>query len=586
MHNLLSISQFCDKGCDVLFKKEKSLITNQKNERLALNGVRKGDLFVADWNSAEDGQVMCFYSKTSVNGNWLWHRKFSHLNFKTMNSLVKRELVSGLPEMEFSPEELCEACEKGKSNKASHKTKIDEAPDMIIDHIKKIEVESGVPVRCIRSDNGTEFRNAKLNDFCVEKVISRQYSAPRTPQQNGNRTLINRMYEKTPYELMANKKPSVKYFYVFGGKCYVLKDNEQIGKFDAKAEEGIFLGYSLESKAYRVFMVDDQNVLESLNITFDDTKPSSVQKEDDDESMNVEDFSDNEDELKIVPNEDNNGDDPQNDHNDDSDSDDNGGDSQDASGISNVTSETTSGADSQSSDSSGQDGNNSGGAGQEHGYGDRTQNNNSNTESSRAQLPRATKWNKSHPEDLIIGDPNSRVQTRRATANECLYSGFLSQMEPKKVYEALEDPDWKKYIKDLLTPAKTPMATVTKLDQDKSGKKVDITHYRGMIGYLLYLTASRPDIMFATWLCARFQADPKESHLIAVKRIFRYLKGTPNLGIWYPKDTGFDLIGYTDSDYARCNIDRKSTSGSCQFHGRRLVSWFSKKQHSVSKSTA
>ncbi|XP_074342209.1 putative mitochondrial protein AtMg00240 [Apium graveolens] len=100
------------------------------------------------------------------------------------------------------------------------------------------------------------------------------------------------------------------------------------------------------------------------------------------------------------------------------------------------------------------------------------------------------------------------------------------------------------------TPAKTPMATVTILDQDESGKKVDITHYRGMIGSLLYLTASRPDIMFATCLCARFQADPKESHLIAVKRIFRYLKGTPNLGIWYPKDTGFDLTGYTDSDYA------------------------------------
>ena len=107
-----------------------------------------------------------------------------------------------------------------------------------------------------------------------------------------------------------------------------------------------------------------------------------------------------------------------------------------------------------------------------------------------------------------------------------------------------------------------------------------------MIGSLLYLTASSPDIMFATCLCARFQSDPKESHLIAVKRIFRYLKGTPNLGIWYPKGTGFDLVGYTDSDFAGCKIDRKSTSGSCQFLGQRLVSWFSKKQHSVSTLTA
>ena len=130
------------------------------------------------------------------------------------------------------------------------------------------------------------------------------------------------------------------------------------------------------------------------------------------------------------------------------------------------------------------------------------------------------------------------------------------------------------------------METATKLDQDDPGKSVDITSYRGMIDSLLYLTASMPDIMFSTCLRARFQANPKESHLIAVKRIFKYLKGTPNLGIWYPKGTCFDLIGYTDSDFAGCKIDRKSPSGSCQFLGRRLVSWYSKKQHSVSTSTA
>ena len=106
-----------------------------------------------------------------------------------------------------------------------------------------------------------------------------------------------------------------------------------------------------------------------------------------------------------------------------------------------------------------------------------------------------------------------------------------------------------------------------------------------MVGSLLYLTASRPDIMFSTCLCARFQSDPKESHLIAIKRIFRYLRGTPNLGIWYPKDSRFDLICYSDADFSDSRIDRKSISGSCQFLGDRLISWFSKKQHSVSTST-
>ncbi|KAL8148257.1 hypothetical protein AgCh_005572 [Apium graveolens] len=130
------------------------------------------------------------------------------------------------------------------------------------------------------------------------------------------------------------------------------------------------------------------------------------------------------------------------------------------------------------------------------------------------------------------------------------------------------------------------MSTATKLDEDKKGKSVDISSYIGMIGSLLYLTASRPDIMFATCLCARFQANPKESHLMAVKMIYRYLKGTPNLGLWYPKGTGFEAVGYTDADFAGCRVDRKSTSGSCQFLGQRLVSWYSKKQQSVSTSTA
>jgi len=141
-----------------------------------------------------------------------------------------------------------------------------------------------------------------------------------------------------------------------------------------------------------------------------------------------------------------------------------------------------------------------------------------------------------------------------------------------------------KYTKELLKKfnmqdckiAKTPVSTATKLDKDEKGKSVDNSSYRGMIGSLLYLTASRPDIMFATCLCARFQSDPKESHLAAVKRILRYLKGTPYLGLWYPKESGFDLVGYSDSDYAGCRIDRKSTTGTWQFLGNWLISWFSK----------
>ncbi|KAK6143303.1 hypothetical protein DH2020_023651 [Rehmannia glutinosa] len=129
------------------------------------------------------------------------------------------------------------------------------------------------------------------------------------------------------------------------------------------------------------------------------------------------------------------------------------------------------------------------------------------------------------------------------------------------------------------------MATNVKIDKDEKGKSVDESKYRGMIGSLLYLTASRPDILHAVCLCARFQSNPKESHMSVVKRIFRYLKGTIQYGLFYPKEGGFKLVGYSDSDYVGCRVDRKSTSVTCQMLGNRLVSWFSKKQNSISTST-
>jgi hypothetical protein len=135
-------------------------------------------------------------------------------------------------------------------------------------------------------------------------------------------------------------------------------------------------------------------------------------------------------------------------------------------------------------------------------------------------------------------------------------------------------------------PIKTPMPTNGHLDLDEGGNPVDQTLNRSMIGSLLYLTASRPDIMFIVCMCARFQANPKKSHLRAVKIILRYFKHTPIVGLWYPKGATFDLIGYSDLDYAGCKIDRKSTSRGCHLLGRSLVSWTSKKQNSVALSTA
>jgi hypothetical protein len=129
-------------------------------------------------------------------------------------------------------------------------------------------------------------------------------------------------------------------------------------------------------------------------------------------------------------------------------------------------------------------------------------------------------------------------------------------------------------------PIKTPMGTKGHLDLDTGGESVDQKVYRSMIGSLLYLCASRPDVMLFVCMCARFQANPKEVHLRAVKRIMRYLVYTPKFGLWYPRGSTFDLIGYSDVDWAGCKIDRNNTSGTCQFLGRSLVSWASNKQNS------
>ncbi|GKB98365.1 putative ribonuclease H-like domain-containing protein [Tanacetum coccineum] len=151
-----------------------------------------------------------------------------------------------------------------------------------------------------------------------------------------------------------------------------------------------------------------------------------------------------------------------------------------------------------------------------------------------------------------------------------------------------------KYVADILKKfdfwsirtATTPIESNKPLVKDEDGVDVDVHVYRSMIGSLMYLTASRPDIMFAVYAYARFQVTPKASHLNAVKRIFRYLKHQPKLGLWYPKDSLFKLEAYSDSDYGGASLDRKSTTSDCQFLGRRLISWQCKKQTIMANSTS
>ncbi|GKD54631.1 retrovirus-related pol polyprotein from transposon TNT 1-94 [Tanacetum coccineum] len=188
----------------------------------------------------------------------------------------------------------------------------------------------------------------------------------------------------------------------------------------------------------------------------------------------------------------------------------------------------------------------------------------------------------SQPDGFVDQDNPNHVY------NKLLAHGLQISQSPKGIFinqskYALES--LKKYGMESSDPVDTQMVEKSKLDEDTQGKAVDPTHYRGMVGTLMYLTASRPDLTFAVCMYARYQAKPTKKHLHAVKRIFKYLRGTVNRGLWYPKDSSIALTAYAYADHASCQDTRRSTSGSMQLLGDRLVSWSSKRQKSAAKSS-
>nr|GEW11730.1 hypothetical protein [Tanacetum cinerariifolium] len=199
--------------------------------------------------------------------------------------------------------------------------------------------------------------------------------------------------------------------------------------------------------------------------------------------------------------------------------------------------------------------------------------------------------------------PAARMEAIRLFLAYASFMGFMVyEMDVKStfLYGTIEEEkkdgifiSQDKYVAEVLRKfrltdgksASAPIDTKKPLLKDPDGEDVDVHTYRSMIGSLMYLTSSRPDIMFAVCVCARFQVTPKASHLHVVKRIFRYIKGKPHLGLWYPKDSPFDLVAYSDSDYTGASLDRKSTTGGCQFLGCRLISWQCEKQTVMATSS-
>ncbi|GJV87927.1 putative ribonuclease H-like domain-containing protein [Tanacetum coccineum] len=364
--NLFSVLQMCDKKKYVLFTDTECLVLSPNfklpdENQILLKIPRKDNMYSFDMkNIVPKESLTCLVAKATLDESMLWHRRLGHINFKNINKLVKDNLVRGLPTKRFENDQTCVACLKGKQHRASCKSKVlnpitkplfmlhmdlfgptfvsslmhkkyclvvtddysrftwvfflttkDETSEILKNFIKEIENLVDKKVKIIRSDNGTEFKNKVMDDFCREKGIKREYSVARTPQQNGvaerrnrtlieaartmladsklpttfwaeavstacyvqNRVLVVKPHNKTPYELFRGFKPALSFMRPFGCHVTILNTLDSLGKFDGKSDEGFFVGYSLSSKAFRVYNTRTRRVEENLHIGFLENKP-------------------------------------------------------------------------------------------------------------------------------------------------------------------------------------------------------------------------------------------------------------------------------------------------------------------------
>ncbi|GJU06589.1 retrovirus-related pol polyprotein from transposon TNT 1-94 [Tanacetum coccineum] len=591
--NLFSVLQMYDKKNSVLFNDIECIVLSPNFKLID-----------------ESQDLLSVGNKSSSRVNTA--KALGYLNFKTMNKLVKGNLVRGLPSKLFENDQTCVACQKGKQHRAS------------LDH----------KVKVIRCDNGTEFKNREMNQFCEMNGILRQFSVARTPQQNGvaerrnrtlieaartmladsklpttfwaeavntacyvqNRVLVVKPHNKTPYELFHGRTPTLSFMRPFGCPVTILNTIDHLGKFDGKADEGFFVGYFLNNKAFRVvarvaFDIDaltrtmnyEPIVAGTQSNGFAGTKASDNASQARKETEHVKDYillplwTTDQPFIRWIQ-----------------------GFNVNAAGTNEVY--VVGGKtsiklpfdpnmhalkDYSIFDFSRDDEDDGAVADMK------------NLDTTIQEEPKkALKWvfrNKKDERGIVIRNkerfvaqghtqeegidydevfaPIARIEAISAflygkieeEVYVCQPPGFEDPNFPDKVYKQKKDDIFisqDKYVAEILKKfrfievktASTPMETQKPLLKDEDGEEVDVYMYRSMIGSLMYLTSSRPDIMFAVCACARYQVNPKVSHLHAVKRIFRYLKGQSKLGLWYPKDSPFDLVAYTDSDYAGENL--------------------------------
>ncbi|GJY10789.1 retrovirus-related pol polyprotein from transposon TNT 1-94 [Tanacetum coccineum] len=325
-HNLFSVSQFFDSDLVVAFRKHSCYVHDTDGVEL-LKGSRGSNLYTISVEDMMKSSPICLLSKASKHKSWLWYRCLNHLNFGTINDLARKDLVRGLPRLKFEKDYLCSACQLGKSKKYTHTPKTENTNLEVLNtlhmdlcgpmrvqtingkkYILQIQAVSTKTSDSNRTDNGTEFVNKTLYDYYESVGIFHQKTMPRTPQQNGvvkrrnqtlvevarimlifskalmflwaeavatvcytqNYSLIHTRHDKTPYELVHNKKHDLTFFRVFGALCYPTNDSENLGKLQPRADIGIFIGYAPSRKGYRIYNKRTRQIMETIHVQFDE----------------------------------------------------------------------------------------------------------------------------------------------------------------------------------------------------------------------------------------------------------------------------------------------------------------------------
>ncbi|GKB37376.1 retrovirus-related pol polyprotein from transposon TNT 1-94 [Tanacetum coccineum] len=225
-----------------------------------LTGNRGSDLYTISLQETTSSTPICLMAKASPTQAWLWYRRLSHLNFEYINLLSKKDVVIGLPKLKYVKDQLCSSCEVSKAKRSSFKTK-------------------AVP--------STKFLNKTLNAFFKEEGIEHQTSTPRTPEQNGvverqnpivtacytqNRSIIIPTHKKTAYHIINDMKPSIRHLHIFGCTCYLTRDGENMDKMKEKGDLYVLVGYSTQSKGYRIYNKRIRLIVESIHLRFDEIK--------------------------------------------------------------------------------------------------------------------------------------------------------------------------------------------------------------------------------------------------------------------------------------------------------------------------